>query len=149
MPIDKPTVVDEAPKPRGFQPGHARVGGRKAGLPTKTKLAAEMCAKYKFHPLEWIVQAVKTGVAPAPDGKPGTQPVSMSDRTRLAETLLSFLLPRLSATQVTGANEGPIAVSTLDVTQLMQNPELAAAAQRVALGLIGYPPKQLVGGEDQ
>ena len=97
MPKDKPTVVYEAPKKRGFQPGHVRVGGRKAGLPTKTQLAADLCAKHKFHPLEWIVQAVKTGVAPAADGKPA-QPVSMSDRTRMAETLLSFLLPRLSAT---------------------------------------------------
>lgn len=155
MPIEKPTVVDgpiEAPKrARGFQPGHARVGGRKAGLPTKRQTAIDICAEKGLgSPIAWMAMAVKTGFAPTPDGKVGTEKISLSDRCRLSETLASFCHARLSAAQVTGKDEGPIAVAALDVTKLMESAELAAMAQTLALNLSGYPttPKQLPGPEE-
>lgn len=150
------TIVEAPKKPRGFQPGHKRVGGRKAGQPTKRQLFDEVCARHKFSAVDWVVQCVKTGVTPATADRP-SQPISQSDRCRMAETLLSFSAPRLSATQVTGANEGPVQVATINVLDLMSDPLTAAAAQRVALsistaqreGLHGYSPKQIEGGEDQ
>jgi hypothetical protein len=62
----------------------------------------------------------------------------------------SFCHARLSAAQVTGKDEGPIAVAALDVTKLMDSPELVAMAQTLALNLSGYPttPKQLAGPEE-
>lgn len=154
MPTDDkqpPVVVEVAPKKSGFKQGHPRFGGRKAGLPTKKQMAADICAKVGLSPIEWMAMAIKTGFAPTPDGKTGTDKISLSDRCRMSETLASFCHARISATQITGKDDAPLSmnVSTLDVTKLMENPDLAQAAQRLALGLTGYPPKQLESGEDR
>jgi hypothetical protein len=150
--VEAPIV--ELPKKRGFQPGHARMGGRAAGIPSKRQLFDDICAKHKFSAVEFVVQCVKNGATPATPDKPSL-PISQSDRCRMAETLLSFAAPRLSAT--TTEISGKIAVATVDMVELMRNPELARACQTVALGLStaqrdafrGDSPKQLENGEDQ
>lgn len=153
MPNEQNPIVAPAdnvvPKRRGFAPGHAKVGGRKKDVPTRTWLAREIAEKHSFHPLEEIIRIYQTGKLPTVAGTPA-QSASASDRVRLLEVALSFLLPRLSSQQITGANDGPIAVATLDVTKLMENPDMAAMAQKLSLAMSGYPTTpQLESGEDQ
>jgi hypothetical protein len=98
--------------------------------------------------------AIKTGFAPTSEGKTGTQPISISDRTRMAETLMSFVYPRLASTQVVGPGDGPLQIATINVVDLMSDPLTAAAAQKVALSIStaqreGLRPRQLESGEDQ
>ena len=45
-------------------------------------------------------------------------------------------MPKLQATTITGKNDGPLAVATLDVTAILANPQLAAAAQELALMVV-------------
>jgi hypothetical protein len=46
---------------------------------------------------------------------------------------MSYLFPKLAASTVTGADNGPVAVATLDISQILANPELAKSAQTIAL----------------
>ena len=118
-----------------FQTGHARVGGRKKGSPTKrTKLALEICQELDFHPAAFLATIAMTGLMPNPDGT--TTAVTPDDRLRAATALAPFVMPRLQATQVTGKDDGPVAVAMLDVTAILANPELAAAAQELALMVV-------------
>ncbi len=156
MPTDDkqpPVVAEVAPRKPGFLPGHKRFGGRKANVPTKKQMAADICTQVGLSPIAWMAMAVKTGFAPTPDGKTGTEKISQSDRCRMAENLASFCHARISATQITGKDDGALAlnVSTLDVTKLMESSELSQAAQRLAIALTvqNAPYKQLEGGEDR
>jgi hypothetical protein len=47
--------------------------------------------------------------------------------------VLGYLYPKLQSTQITGANDGPVEVATLDITQILADPKMAEAAQRMAL----------------
>ena len=119
-----------------FQTGHARVGGRKKGSPTKrTKLALEICQELDFHPAAFLATIAMTGLMPNPDGT--TTAVTPDDRLRAATALAPFVMPRLQATQVTGKDDGPVQVErTLDVSAILANPQLAAAAQELALMVV-------------
>jgi hypothetical protein len=119
-----------------FKPGHGRVGGRRKGSPTKrTKLALEICEELDFHPAAFLATIALTGLMPNPDGT--TTPVSTDDRLRAATALAPFVMPRLQATQVTGKDNGPVQVERiLDVSAILANPALAAAAQELALMVV-------------
>ena len=69
------------------------------------------------------------GRLPATGVKPGRD-VSDEERLKMLRDLLSYLVPRLSAVQVTGNNGGPVTVAELDIAKIMQDPELADAEQR-------------------
>jgi hypothetical protein len=53
----------------------------------------------------------------------------------MAETLLSFAAPSLSATQTELTGKAALEIARVDVIELMRNPELARAAQTLALGM--------------
>lgn len=133
-----------------FQTGHARVGGRKRGSPTKrTKLALEICEAMDFHPAAFLATIAMTGLMPNADGT--TTPVGTDDRLRAATALAPFVMPKLQATQVTGKDDGPIETATLDVSAILANPELAKAAQEIALMMVeqerlesGLPEPRLI-----
>ena len=45
-----------------------------------------------------------------------------------------YLAPKMAATALSGPDGAPMAVTTLDVTQLMANPQLAEAAPTIGVG---------------
>jgi hypothetical protein len=59
--------------------------------------------------------------------------VSVTERIAAARAALPFLLPKLMRTQISGPNDGAVQLATFDVTQLLNDPELARQAQRLAL----------------
>jgi hypothetical protein len=117
----------------GFQPSHPRVGGRKPGSQNRrTRQAIEISETLIFHPAAFLATIALAGMMPNPDGS--TTPVTKDDRIRAATSLAPFLMPCLQATQVTGANDGPIEVATTDTLALiLNNSEAVEAAQKLAL----------------
>jgi hypothetical protein len=89
------------------------------------------------------LDVIMRGVLPT-EGEKEPVKVSTEERLKALRDCMRYLLAPLSAVQITGANQGPLFVETLDVTRLMMNPELAAAAQKLALGIAGAQPDEKV-----
>ena len=134
---------------KGFQKGHTRIpgSGRKKGQSGPTKfiwLAREIAEREGFDPFTMLITAFRTGTLP-PIGGPGAldkdkkplPPVTINaeERMKCGRDLMRYLMPTLSAMQVTGADGGPLQLEQVDVTHLMMDPALAQAAQTLALGL--------------
>ena len=83
----------------------------------------------------------------SPDKK-GRQ-VTTAEYVKVLVEIQTYLAPKMQATALTGAEGGPVAVAAMDVTQLMANPELARAAQLLALGMAQQPQAQLSLPEDE
>ena len=116
--------------------GHPRFGGRKPGSQNKrTKQALEICEALDFHPAAFLATIALTGQMPNPDGT--TTPVSTEDRIRAATSLAPFVMPRLQATQVTGKDEGPVAVAAgaFDLTPFLQDAATVEVLQNIALAM--------------
>lgn len=105
---------------------------------------AELCG---FNPLPVMIDVIMTGKMPAmpipnPHPENGEGPtimvahdVSIEERVKTLRDCMRYLYPTLSATQITGKDGGAIEIATLDVTQLMGDPKLAAAAQALSLAV--------------
>jgi hypothetical protein len=72
----------------------------------------------------------------------GTE-VKVTEEARMdaAKTVIKDLVPLLSARQVTGANDGPIAMATCDMSKLVSTPEGSKAHRYAGLdvGKTGRP----------
>lgn len=130
----------------GFQPLHPRFGGRKKRTAAQARsLADEM----GIDPLEYMLRLLTVDVVEEvqidADGNEKQVKVSISTELKIdiCKTLANFFYPRLTAQQITGVNEGPIAVATLDMSKLMQDPALAAMAQTLALAMIEADPEPI------
>jgi hypothetical protein len=121
-----------------FVRGHKRVhpGGRERRR-FSTWNTRHILEEYGVHPIALMIEAVLTGFLPPRIGEDPKkrEPISNEERMRTLRDLASYAVPKLVATQITGANDGPVAVTSLDITQLMSDPALAAAAQDLALGI--------------
>lgn len=117
-------------------PSRPRYGGRKPGSPNKrTRQAIEICEAYDFHPVATLIAVITTGRLPNSDGT--FAEVDTAGRMDALKALCPYVMPRLQATQVTGKDDGPVAVANFDVAQLMANPDAVKAAQDLALMLVG------------
>jgi hypothetical protein len=134
-----PTVTGVAQRNVGhrFQLAHPRYGGKKRN---STQQVRDLCAEMDCDPMRFMLEIVKTGVTTQvviENGKKKKVEVvaDLATRTDLAKYVSRFMYPTLTATAVTGANDGPIELATLDLTPILANPELARAAQEIALQL--------------
>ncbi len=106
------------------------VGRPKGAVSTKRRMAHEIIAALEeemgrsMHPLEALLRV----------GHDDTKPLEL--RCACLRDCLPYVLPRLQSTAIHGPNNGPICVAELDVTAIMANPELARAAQDLALGMV-------------
>jgi hypothetical protein len=120
----------------GFQPGHPRFSGRKKkGVQAARELAAEL----NCEPLAFLMRVVNSDTIEQTfmeGGKKTRQTITIPLDVRIdcAKYVSRFLHPTLSATQVTGADEGPVQVVNADLTTLiMGDPAMVDAAQKLAL----------------
>ncbi len=96
------------PGPSGFQPGHARVGGRRPGsLNKRTKRVLEVCVEMDFHPAATLISIITTGKLPNADGT--SIDIDVAGRLDALKTLCPYVMPRLQATQLSGDPEAPLA----------------------------------------
>lgn len=119
-----------------FAPGHKRLGGRAKGTPNKISWHARQRAEAAgFDPIAIAIELILHGRLPAIKGRPRDK-ATREERISMLKEILQYMLPKLSATQVTGSDDGPIKIASLDIMELMKNPEMAAAAQAISLGLV-------------
>ena len=134
----------------GSKPGERRGGRRKGSLNRKTVAIRDLSEKLGVDPAEALLNMVRCDCMQVPvfdeatgrplvgeDGKPILKWIAFSTRQRMdaAKELLPYIAPKLAATQLTGANDGPVEVASLDLTQILSDPTLAKAAQEMALML--------------
>jgi len=133
----------------GAKPGERRGGRRPGSLNKSTAAIKDLAERLGVDPVGYFCAIIKCdGAIQVPVIDPATgkplkdasgQPVlkweaiTLRQKLDAAKELLPYTAPKLAATQVTGANEGPVKVATLDITQVIADPELARAAQEMAL----------------
>jgi hypothetical protein len=131
-----------------FAPGHKRLGGRRPGARNKFTWSARQAAQEAgFDPVALAMRVILQGKLPPIKGQ-AEEKVGMEGRLAMLKEIMQYMLPKLSATQITGKDEGPVAIATLDVTRLMEDSEMLEAAQRIALGLAQQRPQIAAGPPD-
>lgn len=136
MPEEKKTPTGVAQRNAGFQPGHGKFGGRKKRT---AQMARDLADELGCDPLRFMMQIINSDFIEQTviddHGKPKRVKVTVDLATRLdaAKSVVNYLYPRLNAQQITGADDGPLELAALDLTAIMANPQLAAAAQEMAL----------------
>lgn len=134
-------VQTKTPVKRGPELGHDRWGGRKKRSASKARDIAESLG---VDPIRWMLNLIKNGtyqqaVVDA-DGKKKRVTVAAPLDLLLdaARTTAQYLYPKLSSLAVGGGpdGDGPIEVVSLNITAIMNDPELAKQAQDMALALV-------------
>jgi hypothetical protein len=147
--VEQPVTIVKAK--RGPKVGHAKWGGRKKGTQNKrTRFAHDVAENMGVDPVRFLLEIVHsdalqivvtdpiTGkVMLNPDGTPRRMWIAVTTQERLdaSKTLIGYMYPKLQAMQITGQDGGPVEVASLDMTQILMDPELAKAAQQMALML--------------
>ena len=123
-----------------WQEGHPRYGGRKKRT---AQLARALAEEMGVDPLKFMLSIVKSDVMDKTvivDGKQKRVKVTIPLEIRMdaAKAVANYIHPRLSSTAVTGADgDGPVEfTNVLDVSAILANPALAAAAQELALMVV-------------
>ncbi len=129
--------------------GRPRRGRPKGALNKRTIFAREWAEKLGLaDPCEFLIRVMNADTIEVTkadangnavldaDGKPVKQlaVVPLATRIQCAAELMSFVYPRLQATQVQAQLDTAVSVD-LDVTKLLADPEAAKAAQDLALKL--------------
>ena len=104
-------------------------------------MARDLADELGCDPLAFMMRIINSDVIEQTvieNGKEKRVKVAIDLATRLdaAKNVAGYLYPRLSAQQVTGKDDGPVAVAALDVAAILANPALAAAAQELALQVV-------------
>jgi hypothetical protein len=132
-------MSDKKPINKGhFTPGHTKVGGRKK---TVTR-ARDLVTKYG-DPLVWMLRVLREGVYDAvvidPVTGKKTKVATVAPLELLldcAKSCVGFVHPKLSTTQLSGPNDGPIESMSINMDVLLQDEVWCRQAQTVALALI-------------
>jgi len=134
----------------GSKPGERRGGRRPGSISRTTWSLLQRSEEMGSDPLEALLTVVGSDAIRVPQIDPasGKQAidewgeclftwfaVSTAERISACKSVLGYLFPKLAAQTVTGPNDGPVQVATLDVMEILSNPALAKEAQRIALML--------------
>ena len=104
-------------------------------------MARDLADELGCDPLTFMMRIINSDVIEQTvieNGKEKRVKVAIDLATRLdaAKNVAGYLYPRLSAQQVTGKDDGPLALATLDVAAILANPALAETAQQLALMVV-------------
>ena len=135
-------------KKLGPPEGHPRWGGRKKRT---AQMARDLAEKLNCDPLEFMMRVMTSDTIEQTEIQPdGTEKrvkvaIPLDVRMDAAKTVSQYLYPKLSTTQVTGADDGPVrvGVTELDITQLLKDPVAAQAATELALKLAAQQQGEL------
>jgi hypothetical protein len=117
--------------------GHKKLPGAGRPVGRRNWSVRAIAEQLDVNPFFIALEILKSQHLPLLPGEKAAQRKRVSPElyVKLLIEMSGFLAPKLAATQITGSEGAPLAVATLDVTQLMSNPELARAAQLLALGM--------------
>lgn len=134
----------------GFQPGHARLGGRTKRTAAEARALAN---ELGVDPLEYMLGLLAADATEELEiANDGTErrvkvPVSRELKIDISKNLANFFYPRLTATQVTGADDGPVAIVGVDISKVMQDAALVEMAQTLAIALADRTTPYIPPGE--
>jgi hypothetical protein len=129
-----------------FLPGHRKVGGRTTGTPSYS--AHALGAKLNVNPIALGLEMLRSGYVTLPGEPPEKKRlIPVADYLGLLREMAKYFAPQLSAVaqQISAQVETS---QVVDVTALMANPQLAEAAQLLAIGLSQQQRPQLEAGDD-
>ena len=136
-----------------------------APFPTRRKPAAALedaravAARHGWHPVDFLIFVASRGEMPNPCvscGETHMQPISggcqahstahpvdAKMRMEAAKEVLPYVASKLQAIEITGKDGGPVATAhaTLDLTAILKDPAMLAAAQQIALALSDREPE--------
>jgi hypothetical protein len=122
----------------GFQPGHARYGGRTKRTAAQARSLAD---ELGVDPLAYLLNLLAVDcteeleVTAEGAERRVKVPVSRDLKIDICKSLAGFFYPKLNSTAV--SSDAPLAVATFDLNRLLENPEVLAAAQDLALKISG------------
>ena len=113
------TAAAEPPRKKPGRPkGYPRTGGRAKGTPNRKNQVTRDYVIREGAPLQFLCSVVRgkrfTAAAEPGDRKRTHVFPSMDQRLRAAEILSRKVLPDLRATELTGKDGGPVALTLLD-----------------------------------
>lgn len=114
-----------------FLPGVAPPG-RPKGSKNKLPPAVDTALRMGMDPVEVMLHVVKYGTMQDPDGT--EQPVEMDERMRLLREVAPYLHSK-APTETHNIND--TRSMHVDLTELMRDPAMVAAAEKLALGMLG------------
>ena len=126
----------------GFQPGHARLGGRTKRTAAQARTLAD---ELGVDPLAYLLNLLAVDATDELElATDGTErrvklPVSRELKIDISKALAGFFYPKLNSTAVSGPGDGPIETVSFDINKLLENPEAVAAAQRLSLAMLEEP----------
>src|SRR5579872_6929833 len=134
--IKQPEVVKKTG--HRFQPGHPRYGGRKKRSPQEVRVLAE---QYGADPIDYLLRLIASETVEevqVVDGRKTrvTVPVTTAMKVDACRIVAGYMYAKLSTTQVTGKDDGPVAMATLDISRIIADPALVEQAQNIALALV-------------
>ena len=130
-------VAKKSPGHR-FEIGHARFGGKRKN---STQQVRDLCAEMDVEPMQFMLELIKNGVTTQVVIENGKKKrvevaVSLEMRVDLAKYVSRFIHPTLTATQVTGKDDGPIEMASLNISAILSDPALVEQAQNIALAMV-------------
>jgi len=101
-----------------LQKGHERIPGSGRPVGKKNWSVRALAEQLGVNPFLISLEILKTQHLPPLPGEPGKKGrlVSTGEYIKVLTEIQSFLAAKLAATALTGANEGPVAVASLDIT---------------------------------
>jgi hypothetical protein len=132
--MKQPEVVVKNPGHK-FQPGHQKFGGRKKRSPAMVR---ELADKMGVDPIQFLLKVIASDTVEEVrivEGKKTrvTVPVTIEMKMDACRIVSGYLYPKLSTTQVTGKDEGPVELATLDISAIIADPALVEMAQKLAI----------------
>ncbi len=107
-----------------------RLGGRPKGSPNKPKTAGEIAHEMGYEPARAMVHIARDGAIVEPDGR--LTPVTLEDRLTVLGKLAGFVHAKPQGDIHATVDHRHLHV---DMTRIMMNPELAQAAETLALAM--------------
>jgi hypothetical protein len=123
--------------PHRWQEGHEKYGGRRKRTAQQARALAD---ELGVDPLKFMLLVVKSDTIEQTVIEGGKEKrvqvvIPLEMRIDCAKHVSRFLYPVLSATQVTGADDGPVNIATLDMAKLLANPAMLEMVQKLALAM--------------
>lgn len=117
-----------------------RAGGTNA---SKKKTGREICEEMKFDPIKLLIRIARTGfIRTKQDGGPWkNEKISNEERMKALRELASYYVPKLKSTEVTTKGQA-VTLPPINLIEILSDPELCAAAQKMALLLAEGEPQK-------
>jgi hypothetical protein len=121
----------------GRLPGSAKTGGRRAGTPNRDTKARREDLLSRIEMIE-LEMDLPPGTLHPVEGLAriaGNPKTPLDVKVDCLKSIAPYCIPKLATVTVKGDEDNPIVVEHVNIDRFMLDPQLVAAAQRVALAM--------------